>query len=80
MFGQIVAYLKTFQTIVSLVEKLIEYWEERKLRKVESAAEDRNRAVEIINKKIKAEASKEQVNDEAIRDLHRRLNNISGKL
>lgn len=78
--GTILAYIKSFNTIVSLIKGLLEWIKDAKLRKIEDHFRQRNEAVSRINEKIKAEASKEKPSDEAIKDLHRRLNNISGKL
>jgi len=78
--SSIIAFLKSFNTLVSAVKALLEYYRDSKLRKVERQVAERNQAVSRINEKIKEEAAKEQPSDEAIKDLHRRLNNIVGKL
>ena len=72
--------IKTIREIVNVLKDIIEWFKDRKLRKIERQVEERNSAVARINEKIEQESKKEQPDDEVIKELHRRLNNIAGKL
>ena len=77
---KIYSIIKTILEVFSIGKMLLEYWEEYKLRKVERQVEERNSARGTLNSKIEKEAAKDKPDEEVIKDLHRRLNNISGRM
>ena len=73
---KIISLIKGLTSIIDVVKNILEWWKDREIRKVEKAVDMRNRATAKLTEKIKVEAKKEVPNDETIRNLHRRLNNI----
>jgi len=72
--------LKSILLVGGLIKDLLEYFKDYQLRKIEKQIEVKDSASRRLNVKIKEEAAKEKPNEEAIKDLHRRLNRISNEL
>jgi|ETNmetMinimDraft_9_1059917.scaffolds.fasta_scaffold27320_3 hypothetical protein len=77
---QFIAIIKDILAIGRLIESLVAMYEASKLRKVEKHIKEKETAKRALSKKIEAEAKKESPDEEAIKDLHRRITRISGKL
>lgn len=77
---KIYGILKMILEVFSVGKILYEYFEDYKLKKVERQVEQVITARGIISAKIEKEAAKDVPDEEAIKDLHRRLNNISGRV
>lgn len=70
---------KALTALVSLFTKAYDYYQERQLRKAEAHIRTKEKAAVVLSTKIETEAAKELPDDEAIKDLHRRLMRIAGQ-
>jgi len=68
---------KAVLALVNNLTLLINLFKERELKRAEKAIRDRQKAIEIINRKIEDEVAKDEPSDEELRNLHRRRNNLN---
>lgn len=76
----IAAIIKLIREIFALgrlIESLYVQYENHQLRKVEKRLKQTEAANRALNRKIEAEAAKEKPNEDAIKDLHRRVTRIN---
>jgi DNA-binding transcriptional regulator GbsR (MarR family) len=78
--GQITTILKFIMLVVGLLKDLLQWFKDSKIRKAERHVKMKDKAIRALNEKITEESKKEEFDDEIIKDLHRRINGISGKL
>ena len=55
-------------------------YENHQIKKAEKHVAVKEAATRALNKKIEQESAKDLPDEEAIKDLHRRINSISGRL
>lgn len=79
MFANLKTILAGIQVISALITQLKDWYDAYQLKQVEKHYKKKKTAVELINKKLVKELEKGNIDDEIIKDLHRRLNNITGK-
>lgn len=77
--GTFFSYIKSILAVVGLVKDLLEWFRKWRNGELTRRVEEQNSEVRSVNEQIKEEASKEEPDDEIIKDLHRRLNDIANK-
>ncbi len=68
---------KAVLALVNNLTLLVNLFKERELKRAEKAIRDRQKAIEIINRKIEDEVAKDEPSDEELRNLHRRRNTLN---
>ena len=74
------AIIKDVLAIGRLIESLVAMYEASRLRKVERHIKEKETATRVLSTQVTAEGKKESPDEEVIKDLHRRIARISGKL
>lgn len=78
--GTFLSIIKIISSLISGIKSLIDVAELAAHNSIEKKAKVAKKEVEEINTKITEVTKNEEVDEKALRDLHRRLNKLSRKL
>lgn len=79
MWIKIKAAFEAIKMVASIIESIKSMYDKYTERKIQKHYEKKHKVVDKINEEIKVELGKkkEEQNDEKLKDMHRRLTNIS---